>query len=66
MTNKAIAGEKTWFYGDEQSRLLASQKIYERYCRHLFDDPARAKTQMIAAIQSALGQAFAQGVNESD
>lgn len=54
----------TYFYGDESGRLAAARDLYERYCRFLFDDPARAKTQMMAGIQSALAQAFAQGCIE--
>lgn len=54
----------TYFYGDETSRMRAAQDLYERYCQYLYTDPARAKTQMIAGVQSALAQAFAQGTAE--
>lgn len=57
--------DQTYYYGSDSGRLDAAEALYERYCRYLFTDPARAKTQMVAGIQSALGQAFSQGVNES-
>jgi hypothetical protein len=60
-----LMADRTYFYGDEAARLVAAQSLYETYCRHLFTDPARAKTQMIAGIQSALGQAFSQGLAEN-
>lgn len=60
-TEEAVTSDQTYFYGHERVRLLAAQDLYEKYCQHLFTDPARAKTQMIASIQSALGQAYIQG-----
>lgn len=58
--------DQTYFYGDERSRMMAAQSLYEKYCQYLFTDPARAKTQMIAGIQSSLGQAYAQGTQHND
>lgn len=51
----------TYFYGDEENRLIAAQNLYKRFCEHLATNPDRAKCQLISGIQCALGQAYAQG-----
>lgn len=50
------------YYGDGNNRLYYAQAVYQDFCKTLITDPARAKTQLIARIQSALGQAHAQGI----
>jgi hypothetical protein len=57
--------DQTYFYGSEAQRMRAAQDLYDQYCQYLYSDPARAKTQMIAGIQIALAQAFAQGANNA-
>jgi hypothetical protein len=51
----------TFHYGDDEGRMASAKNIYEHLMIYIDSDPARARTQAIAQIQSALGQAFAQG-----
>lgn len=51
----------TFFYGHGPSRTVSAQKMIERFKMDVRAEPTRAYSQLLGSIDSALGQAFAQG-----